>query len=102
MLLLFKDALWKLLEVNYLTFSSILRVCVKGAHHVLREIPVKILRIWNTMLIAFTQHGDTGKSFSLFEEMEVSGFRPNSIIFLCILYACSHAGRSKRASDTLR
>ncbi|KAI4325784.1 hypothetical protein MLD38_031151 [Melastoma candidum] len=68
---------------------------VEGAHHVFREIPVKNLGMWNAMLIACAQHGDTGKAFSLFEEMEVSGFRPNFITFLCILYACSHAGLVK-------
>ncbi|XAR69448.1 hypothetical protein NMG60_11001028 [Bertholletia excelsa] len=65
---------------------------IEGAYHVFNEIPVKNLGMWNAMLIACAQHAHTKKAFHLFKQMEGVGMKPNFITFLCVLYACSHAG----------
>lgn len=65
---------------------------VEGAYRVFDEVPVGNLGMWNAMLIACAQHGHTKKVFGLFKEMESVGMKPNFITFLCVLYACSHAG----------
>ncbi|XP_059298577.1 putative pentatricopeptide repeat-containing protein At5g52630 [Lycium ferocissimum] len=65
---------------------------VEGAYCVFDEVPVGNLGMWNAMLIACAQHGHTKKVFGLFKEMESVGMKPNFITFLCVLYACSHAG----------
>ncbi|XP_004234835.1 putative pentatricopeptide repeat-containing protein At5g52630 [Solanum lycopersicum] len=65
---------------------------VEGAYRVFNEVPVRNLGMWNAMLIACAQHGHTEKVFGLFKEMEGIVMKPNFITFLCVLYACSHAG----------
>ncbi|XP_031379664.1 putative pentatricopeptide repeat-containing protein At5g52630 [Punica granatum] len=68
---------------------------IEGGYRVFDEVPVKNLGMWNAMLIACAQHAHTRKVFDLFKEMEVVGMKPNFITFLCMLYACSHAGLVK-------
>lgn len=65
---------------------------IDGAYRVFDEIPVRNLGFWNAMLIACAQHAHTDRAFELFKEMEGVGMKPNFITFLCMLYACSHAG----------
>ncbi|KAI9080778.1 hypothetical protein K1719_037291 [Acacia pycnantha] len=65
---------------------------VEGAYRVFDEITIKNLGMWNAMLIACAQHAHTNKTFELFKRMERVGMKPNFITFLCLLYACSHAG----------
>ncbi|PQP99085.1 Multi antimicrobial extrusion protein [Prunus yedoensis var. nudiflora] len=65
---------------------------IEGAYRVFDEIPVKNLGMWNAMLIACAQHVHTDKALDLFKQMGSAGMKPNFITFLCVLYACSHAG----------
>ncbi|PHT50729.1 putative pentatricopeptide repeat-containing protein [Capsicum baccatum] len=65
---------------------------VENAYRVFDAVPVRNLGMWNAMLIACAQHGHTKKVFGLFKEMGSVGMKPNFITFLCVLYACSHAG----------
>lgn len=65
---------------------------IEGAYQVFDEIPVKNLGMWNAMLIACAQHTHTNKTFDLFKQMDSVRMKPNFITFLCVLYACSHAG----------
>ncbi|KAF5952263.1 hypothetical protein HYC85_010207 [Camellia sinensis] len=65
---------------------------IEGAYQVFDEIPVKNLGMWNAMLIACAQHTHTNKTFHLFKQMDSVRMKPNFITFLCVLYACSHAG----------
>lgn len=65
---------------------------IEEAYRVFGDIPVRNLGMWNAMLIACAQHAHTDRAFELFKEMEGAGMKPNFITFLCVLYACSHAG----------
>ncbi|XP_031283380.1 LOW QUALITY PROTEIN: putative pentatricopeptide repeat-containing protein At5g52630 [Pistacia vera] len=65
---------------------------IDEAYLVFAEVPVRIIGMWNAMLIACAQHSHTNKAFDLFKEMEVRGIKPNSITFLCVLCAGSLAG----------
>ncbi|XP_010537149.1 PREDICTED: putative pentatricopeptide repeat-containing protein At5g52630 [Tarenaya hassleriana] len=65
---------------------------VEGAYRAFDETPTKNLGIWNAMLIACAQHTHTRNAIGLFKRMELAGMKPNFITFLCVLYACSHAG----------
>ncbi|KAK7244631.1 hypothetical protein RIF29_39456 [Crotalaria pallida] len=69
---------------------------VEGAYQVFEEVPVRNLGLWNAMLIACAQHAHTNMTFELFKQMGSVGMRPNFITFLCVLYACSHAGLVER------
>lgn len=47
---------------------------------------------WSAMLMGMAQNGFSRKALDLFEEMKVSGTKPNYITMLGVLFACSHAG----------
>ncbi|XP_074381582.1 pentatricopeptide repeat-containing protein At1g74630 [Apium graveolens] len=47
---------------------------------------------WTSMIAGLAMQGYAEKATALFMEMEASGVRPDSITFISILYACSHAG----------
>ncbi|KAM7262477.1 hypothetical protein ACFE04_000160 [Oxalis oulophora] len=68
---------------------------VEGAYRVFKEVPVRNLGLWNSMLIACAQHAHTEEVFNIFKQLEKTGMKPNFITFLCVLYACSHAGLVK-------
>nr|GMD93322.1 pentatricopeptide repeat-containing protein At1g25360 [Ipomoea batatas] len=50
---------------------------------------------WNAMIAALGQHGHGAHAIKLFEEMLEERISPDSISFLTVLSACSHAGLVK-------
>ncbi|XP_073525828.1 uncharacterized protein [Phyllobates terribilis] len=66
---------------------------IESAYRAFNEATkTKNLGMWNSMIIACAQHGHTKRVLSLLSEMEAAKTNPNFITFLCVLYACSHAG----------
>ncbi|KAL8502366.1 hypothetical protein ACS0TY_021491 [Phlomoides rotata] len=65
---------------------------IDGAERVFDEVSDKNVGTYNAMLIARAHHADTKRVFELFRRMETAKIKPNSITFVCILYACNHAG----------
>ncbi|CAL1392402.1 unnamed protein product [Linum trigynum] len=47
---------------------------------------------WNSMIMGFAHHGLANEALQVFEAMMESRTRPNSLTFLAVLSACSHAG----------
>ncbi|XP_057820359.2 pentatricopeptide repeat-containing protein At4g02750-like isoform X2 [Cryptomeria japonica] len=47
---------------------------------------------WTTMIAGYALHGDSKHAFELFELMGHSGSDPDDVSFVCVLFACSHAG----------
>ncbi|CAN6440997.1 unnamed protein product [Victoria cruziana] len=64
----------------------------QDARQVFDEMPERNVGIWNSILIACSQHGHAEVAFKLLDGMRAEGFQPNFITFLCILSACSHRG----------
>ncbi|KAH0728093.1 hypothetical protein KY284_003958 [Solanum tuberosum] len=56
------------------------------------ELETALLGIWTIMISGLADHGHGEEAVSLFARMEESGFRPDSLSFSEILYACSHIG----------
>ncbi|XP_010274610.1 PREDICTED: pentatricopeptide repeat-containing protein At1g32415, mitochondrial [Nelumbo nucifera] len=54
---------------------------------------------WNSMIVGFSHHGLANKALKLFEAMQDSETNPNSVTFLGVLSACSHAGMVDRGWD---
>lgn len=50
------------------------------------------LVLWTAIITGYAQHGCGGKALELFGLMQQEGWKPNSVTFICILSACSHAG----------
>lgn len=57
------------------------------------EMPDKTVVSWNSMIMGYGMHGHVDKALETFSEMEKSGQIPNGATFICILSACSHAGK---------
>ncbi|KAE8660085.1 Serine-threonine protein kinase, plant-type [Hibiscus syriacus] len=47
---------------------------------------------WNSIICGFAHHGNAKNALKIFERMRLTGVKPNHIIFVGVLSACSHAG----------
>ncbi|CAN1146430.1 Putative pentatricopeptide repeat-containing protein At5g40405 [Linum perenne] len=47
---------------------------------------------WGAMISGFAIHGQANKCSELFDEMIANGIRPNAVVFVAVLMACSHSG----------
>ena len=65
---------------------------IEMAFAVFEEVPLKDAFTWTTMISSFTVQGDGSKALELFGDMLRSGIVPNSVTFVSVLSACSHAG----------
>ncbi|KAF7145610.1 hypothetical protein RHSIM_Rhsim04G0179400 [Rhododendron simsii] len=46
---------------------------------------------WTAMIMGCALHGHADEAISLFKQMEMGGVKPNSVAFVAVLTACSHA-----------
>ncbi|XP_010544153.1 PREDICTED: putative pentatricopeptide repeat-containing protein At1g56570 [Tarenaya hassleriana] len=65
---------------------------IPGSHRVFSEITERNLVSWTSMMIGYGSHGYGAEAVDLFDEMVSSGIRPDRIVFMAVLSACSHAG----------
>eukprot|EP01018_Ginkgo_biloba_P006084 Gb_02808 [translate_table: standard] len=47
---------------------------------------------WSAMIAGYGMHGLGDSALALFVQMQETDMKPNSITFICVLSACSHAG----------
>ncbi|XP_057815486.1 pentatricopeptide repeat-containing protein At1g08070, chloroplastic isoform X1 [Cryptomeria japonica] len=47
---------------------------------------------WNSMIAGYAMHGYSKHALEIFEQMVDSGTNPDHVSFVCVLFACSHAG----------
>ncbi|KAJ7570437.1 hypothetical protein O6H91_01G119900 [Diphasiastrum complanatum] len=65
---------------------------LEDACRVFRTMPIRDVFGWNAMLNGYALHGLGNKTRTLFEEMCEEGFGMDSVTFVCLFSACSHAG----------
>ncbi|CAI9291747.1 unnamed protein product [Lactuca saligna] len=65
---------------------------IEGACKAFVEMPTRTLISWTSMITAFAQHGLSRHALDLFNDMRLTGDRPNKVTFVGVLAACSHAG----------
>ncbi|KAK1426894.1 hypothetical protein QVD17_15574 [Tagetes erecta] len=65
---------------------------VDGSKQSFDDIMEKDLVSYNTMLIAYGLHGWGEKALKIYEEMLVSGLKPDKVTFISLLMTCSHLG----------
>ncbi|CAI8589627.1 unnamed protein product [Vicia faba] len=53
--------------------------------------------VWSSLISACALHGEAREALEIFQEMEVSGVKPDGITFLGVLKGCSHAGLDDEA-----
>ena len=62
------------------------------SYELFRKMQERDVVTWGVMMSGFAMHGEARKCFQLFDEMVAGGTRPNEVIFVAVLSACSHAG----------
>ncbi|KAL6217898.1 hypothetical protein ACLB2K_011115 [Fragaria x ananassa] len=65
---------------------------MEDANSVFTRMVEKDVISWSTMIAGLAQNGFSQEALKLFEEMKVSGTKPNYITVLGVMFACSHAG----------
>ncbi|KAG9446206.1 hypothetical protein H6P81_012334 [Aristolochia fimbriata] len=66
--------------------------CLDDAHQAFELIEEPDTVAWTAMIAGVAYHGHAYKALDLFDKMLSKGVRPNSITFVAIFTACSHAG----------
>ncbi|EYU24377.1 hypothetical protein MIMGU_mgv1a020160mg [Erythranthe guttata] len=54
---------------------------------------------WTSIIAGLAIQGYGEEALSLFHEMEYSGIKPDGILFVTILYACSHSGLVEKGDE---
>eukprot|EP01018_Ginkgo_biloba_P011194 Gb_27460 [translate_table: standard] len=65
---------------------------IEKAHNLFDKIPKRNVVVWTTMIAGYAMHGCGKEALKLFEQMQLSGMKPNCVTFVCVLSACCHAG----------
>lgn len=65
---------------------------IQDAQHAFDEMNEKNVISWTSLISGYAKHGYGNKAVSLYKKMESTGFKPNYVTFLSLLFACSHAG----------
>uniref|UniRef100_A0A453DQH5 DYW domain-containing protein n=6 Tax=Triticinae TaxID=1648030 RepID=A0A453DQH5_AEGTS len=79
--------------------------CIECATKAFVEMPTRTPVTWTSMISGYSQHGRSRDAIQLFEDMILSGARPNEITFVSLLSACSYAGlveEAERYFDMMR
>ncbi|KAJ0966846.1 hypothetical protein J5N97_023763 [Dioscorea zingiberensis] len=65
---------------------------IEDAYKVFKEMPVRNIYSWNSMITGLALNGSGKQALTLFWKMRLAGLEPNAITFIGVLSACSHAG----------
>ncbi|KAL9224272.1 hypothetical protein vseg_000328 [Gypsophila vaccaria] len=66
--------------------------CIEEAANVFNTMIDRDLISWTSMIVGFAQNGQAVESIKFYERMLQSHIEPDSITFIGLLFACSHAG----------
>lgn len=72
------------------------------AYSVFSTMGSRDLISWNSMIMGFSHHGLAREALKIFDAMLESRIHPNSVSFLGILSACSHAGHISKALEIFK
>ncbi|XP_014513699.1 pentatricopeptide repeat-containing protein At4g38010 [Vigna radiata var. radiata] len=66
--------------------------CIDMAQHIFSGMPSRNIRTWNAYIGGLAINGLGREALKLFEDLIVSGAKPNEVTFLAVLTACCHSG----------
>jgi pentatricopeptide repeat protein len=72
---------------------------LEKAHAVFEQLPVKDVVTWSALISGHAQLGDANISLHLYRRMAEKDILPNSVTFVVLLSACSHAGLLKEGES---
>ena len=65
---------------------------IKYAYNVFKKMLYRNIFSWNSIIAGFGNHGLGGQALVLFQKMKAMGLKPDSVTYVGLLMACSHAG----------
>eukprot|EP01018_Ginkgo_biloba_P007395 Gb_14172 [translate_table: standard] len=66
--------------------------CDDIARKIFGKLSKKCLASWNAMIAGYVQNGHASEALALFEHMQLTDMKPDSITIVCSLSACAHLG----------
>ncbi|XP_010467983.1 PREDICTED: pentatricopeptide repeat-containing protein At3g03580 [Camelina sativa] len=66
--------------------------CLESSFRVFERMSRRDVVTWTGIIYAYGMYGEGEKALEAFVEMEKSGIVPDSVVFIAIIYACSHSG----------
>ncbi|KAF8780004.1 hypothetical protein HU200_002026 [Digitaria exilis] len=66
--------------------------CLKDAREIFDSMSARDVMSWTSIISAYGKHGHGREAVDLFEKMLGQGLEPDSVAFVAVLAACSHAG----------
>ncbi|GAB4848425.1 hypothetical protein Ancab_003122 [Ancistrocladus abbreviatus] len=57
------------------------------------QISDRNIVVWSVMIRCYGMHGHADEALGMFAQLVENGLKPDGVIFLCLLSACSHAGK---------
>lgn len=66
--------------------------CTDDAYRAFKGISEPDIVSWNGLISGLASIGHISSALSTFDDMRLAGFKPDSITFLLVLFACSHGG----------
>ena len=66
--------------------------CIKEASGIFNAREQDDIVFWTAMINGYAEHGYSQEAIALFEKIPEVGLRPDSVTFIGVLAACSHAG----------
>ncbi|XP_028778239.1 pentatricopeptide repeat-containing protein At3g12770-like [Neltuma alba] len=64
--------------------------------------PERNIYVWNAIIRCYGMHGFAHEALSMFKQLVEDGIRPDGVIFLSLLSACSHAGMLAEGWDVFQ
>ncbi|GAB2271662.1 hypothetical protein Dimus_006492 [Dionaea muscipula] len=88
-----KSGLGSSLSVNNSLINLYVRSgCIEDAKRLFDRMQVREVIAWTSLIVGYAQNGQGKYSIKVYEEMVASGVVPDSVTFVGLLFACSHAG----------
>ncbi|XP_071901875.1 pentatricopeptide repeat-containing protein At2g03880, mitochondrial-like [Coffea arabica] len=66
--------------------------CLEEANRVFKAMANRNVITWTALIVGYAQNGKGKESLGLYDQMILSGIKPDFITFIGLLFACSHAG----------
>ncbi|GAB4844057.1 Pentatricopeptide repeat-containing protein At4g14050, mitochondrial [Ancistrocladus abbreviatus] len=65
---------------------------ILAAKSIFSSMPHRDVVSWTSIIVGTAQHGQAEDALALYNEMMLTGIKPNQVTFLGLIYACSHVG----------
>ncbi|RHN55333.1 putative pentatricopeptide [Medicago truncatula] len=65
---------------------------IDRSFRVFDEMPERNIVMWIALINGLAVHGRSGEALKVFDVMKESGLKPDGVLFIGVLVACSHGG----------